>query len=48
MLTSFRAGSFPAAYWTITSVPPAIGSHTPGSFASSETITFKLPGAIIS
>jgi hypothetical protein len=25
MLTSLRAGSFPAAYCTITSVPPAIG-----------------------
>jgi hypothetical protein len=32
-----RAGSLPAAYCTITSVPPAIGSHMPGSLASSET-----------
>jgi hypothetical protein len=48
MLTSFRAASFPAAYWTITSVPPAIGSHTPGSLANSEIIAFKLPGATIS
>ena len=45
MLTSLRAGSFPAAYCTIRSVPPAMGSHAPGSAASSDTTACKLPGA---
>ena len=44
MLTSFRAGSLPAAYCTITSVPPAMGSHAPGSAASSDTTACKLAG----
>ena len=44
MLTNFRAGNFPAAYSTITSVPPAIGSHAPGSSANSETTACKRAG----
>jgi hypothetical protein len=48
MLTNFRAGSFPAAYCTMTSVPPAMGSHTPGSRASSDTVECKLGSAVIS
>src|SRR5271156_3135835 len=44
-LTSLRAPSLPAPYCTITSVPPAIGSHTPGSRASSSSTLDSLPGA---
>ena len=40
--------SFPAAYCTITSVPPAIGSHAPGSLAKSESTAGKAPGAMSS
>src|SRR5262245_25126849 len=45
MLTSFRDESFPAAYCTITSVPPAMGSHLPGSLARRDTTACKLPSA---
>ena len=45
MLTSFRAGSFPAAYCTITSVPPAMGSHLPGSCARSDSTAGKVAGS---
>src|SRR5580692_3847283 len=44
MSINFRFGSFPAEYKTITSVPPAIGSHCAGSLASKETTACKLPG----
>src|SRR6266478_6406823 len=44
MLIKFRLGSFPAAYKTITSVPPAIGSHWAGSPASKERTACRLPG----
>src|SRR6202041_3692129 len=32
-------------YWTITSVPPAMGSHTPGSRARSDSTAVNVPGA---
>src|SRR5712692_4589654 len=44
MLIKFRLGSFPAEYKTITSVPPAMGSHCAGSPAISERTARKLPG----
>src|SRR5271170_4725697 len=44
MLTSFRAGSFPAEYCTMTSVPPAMGSHAPGSRASSDNTPGNVHG----
>src|SRR5277367_1456933 len=45
MLTSLRAGSFPAEYCTITSVPPAIGSHSPGSCARRDNTAGRFGGA---
>src|SRR6202795_4288222 len=45
MLTNFRVARWPAAYCTIKSVPPAIGSQVPGSLASSESTDSKLLGA---
>src|SRR5260370_17102052 len=45
MLTSFRAESLPAEYCTITSVPPAMGSHVPGTLAKSDNTAARLPGA---
>src|SRR4029077_11715466 len=45
MLTSFLADSLPAEYCTITSVPPAMGSHRPGASAKSDNTAGKLPGA---
>src|ERR1700674_1467139 len=44
MLIKFRLGSFPAEYKTITSVPPAMGSHRAGSPASRERTACRLPG----
>src|SRR6202521_2363751 len=44
MLINFRLGSFPAEYKTITSVPPAIGSHSAGSLASRERTACRSPG----
>src|SRR5215472_211373 len=45
MLTSLRAASVPAAYCTITSVPPAIGCHPPRASASNASTAPRLPGA---
>src|SRR5881409_2512643 len=44
MLITFRLGSFPAEYKTMTSVPPAMGSHCAGSAASRERAPCRLPG----
>ena len=46
MLRSFRAASVPAANWTITSVPPAIGSHSRGLCGQQrQRIAAEMPGA---
>src|SRR6202034_355307 len=45
-LTSFGALSRPAAKATISSVPPAIGVHAPGSAASRLSTASSLPGAM--
>ncbi len=44
-LTSLGALSRPAENATISSVPPAIGVHAPGSAAISSSTLAKLPGA---
>src|SRR6267143_2137189 len=44
MLINFRWGSFPAEYKTITSVPPAMGSHWAGSLANRERTPCRFPG----
>src|ERR1700733_1492309 len=44
-LTSLRAPSLPALYCTINSVPPAIGTHDPGSLASNSSTEASRPGA---
>ncbi len=47
-LISLLAFSFPAAWATINSVPPAIGVHFPGAAASNSSTPDRLPGAISS
>src|SRR5438270_3421331 len=46
-LTSFDAGRRPAAWATISSVPPAIGIHSPGWPAMSSSTAARPPGATI-
>ena len=47
-LTSLRALSRPEAKATISSVPPAIGVHSPGADAIRSSTASRLPGATIS